>query len=227
MSFMTLFQSANQWHNLYSFEYHGHSMNRLQYSILGYAGPTVVLIETEQGYIVCGFFTTTWKKSAGFYGDSNGFLFQLFPTLTVFQPTGEDTNFIHLQDGLGFGGTTDMPRLFIPASLESCHAGVMDKTFRQGDLLPGDALEKFNVKSLEVWGCGGEEVIRNGLKAREEKRKLTDAAIHQARTIKDKSSFIEDINLVDTKIYHHRKESRGRAEFVVDEKHGGYVLERV
>ncbi len=81
---MTFFQSANQWHNLYSFEYHGHSMNRLQYSILGYAGPTVVVIETEQGYLVCGFFTTTWKKAAGFYGDSNGFLFQLYPTLTVF-----------------------------------------------------------------------------------------------------------------------------------------------
>lgn len=203
-----------------------HALSLVQYSILGYTGPTVIVIETDQGHILGGFFTTAWKKAPGFYGDTNGFLYQLYPTLTLFQPTGEDTNFIHLQDGLGFGGTTDMPRLFIPASMESCNAGVIDKTFRQGDLLPGDALERFNIKSLEVWGCGGEEAIKKGLKAREEKRELTEAAIASARKIKDKSAFVEDINLVDTKLYKHREDARGRAEFRVDEKHDGYVLER-
>jgi hypothetical protein len=217
---------GGQWHNLYSFEFHGHSMNRLQHSILGYSGPSVVVIETDQGHILGGFFTTTWKKAPGFYGDANGFLFQLFPTLAVFQPTGEDTNFIHLQDGLGFGGTKDMPRLFIPASMESCSAGVMDKTFRQGDLLPGEELEKFNIRSLEVWGCGGKDTIQKGLKAREEKRAISDAAIYNARKIKDKSPLVDDINLLDTVIYKHREDARGRAEFRVDEKHDGYVLER-
>lgn len=217
---------GGKWHNLYSFEYHGHSMNRLQYSILGYSGPTVVVIETEQGHIIGGFFTTTWKKAPGFYGDTNAFLFQLYPTLAVFHPTGNDTNFIHLQDGLGFGGTANMPRLFVPASMESCNAGVMDKTFRQGGILPGEALEKFNLRSLEVWGCGGEDAIKQGLKARKERRELTDAAIYNARTIKDKSVLVEDINLLDTDLYKHRKDARGRAEFSVDEKHGGYVIER-
>mmetsp|Transcript_27565 Transcript_27565/g.58248 ORF Transcript_27565/g.58248 Transcript_27565/m.58248 type:complete len:485 (+) Transcript_27565:97-1551(+) len=216
---------GGKWHNLYSFEFHGHSMNRLQYSILGYCGPTVIVIETEQGHILGGFFTTTWKKAAS-YGDSNAFLFQLSPTLTVFNPTGDDTNFIHLQDGLGFGGTKDMPRLFIPASMEACNAGVMDKTFRTGNLLPEEALEKFNIKSLEVWGCGGEDVVKNGLKAREETRELVNAAIGNARKIKDKRAFVEDINLLETSLYKHREEARGRAEFKVDDKHGGYMLER-
>ena len=199
-----------------------------QHSIIGYCGPTVVVIETEQGHILGGFFTTTWKKAKGFYGGSNAFLFQLSPTLTVFHPTGagDGTNYIHLQDGLGFGGTKDMPRLYIPASMESCNAGVMDKTFLRGSLVPEEALEKFNIRSLEVWGCGGEDAIKNGLKAREEKRALTDAAICDARTIKGKSAFVEDINLLDTSLYTHREEARGRAEFKVDEKHGGYVLER-
>ena len=201
-------------------------MNRLQHSILGYTGPTVLVIETEQGHILGGSFSNTWKRTSGFYGDTNAFLFQLSPTLTVFQPTGEDTNFIHLQDGLGFGGTTDMPRLFIPASMEACNAGVMDKTFRQGDLLPGEALEKFNIKRLEVWGCGGEEAIKQGLGARDKYRELTDACIYSARKIRDKSAFVNDINLEDAKIYKHREEARGRAEFVVDSKHDGYVLER-
>jgi hypothetical protein len=169
---------------------------------------------------------TTWKKSKGFYGDSNAFIFQLHPTLAVFNPTGNETNFIHLQDGLGFGGTKDMPRLYIPASMEACNAGVMDKTFREGDLLPSETLEKFDIKSLEVWGVGGEEAIRAGLKAREDQRAITDSTIYQARVIKDKSSLVKDINLLDTNLYKHLNEARGRAEFRVDEKHGGYVLDR-
>eukprot|EP01083_Nonionella_stella_P025678 70758_1 len=102
----------------------------------------------------------------------------------------------------------------------------MDKTFRQGDLLPVEQLEKFNIRSLEVWGCGGEDAIKNGLQARKEKRSLTDAAIYNARKIKDKSALVEDINLIDTSLYRHRGEARGRAEFAVDDKHGGYTLER-
>ncbi len=46
------------------------------------------------------------------------------------------------------------------------------------------------------------------------------------RVIKDKSSLVEDINLLDTKLYKHREEARGRAEFKVDDAHGGYALER-
>jgi len=246
---------SGKWHNLYSFEYHGNSMNRLQvsllmsnarrvlnahyvnlyiilcvallqYSILGYSGPSVLIIETDLGHIIGAFLNTTWKKSKDYYGDSNAFIFQLYPTLTVFNSTGTENNFICLQDGLGFGGTQEMPRLYIPASMESCNAGVMDKTFKEGQLLPTGALEKFNIKNLEVWGVGGDNNIQQDLKAREEKRALTESTIYQARVIKDKSSLIKDINLLDTKLYKHLDEARGRAEFRVDENHGGYVLER-
>ncbi|KAL7509121.1 hypothetical protein ACHAXN_006156 [Cyclotella atomus] len=217
---------GGSWHNLYSFEHHGNSMNRLQYSILGYSGPSVTVMETDQGHILGAFLNTTWKKSKEFYGDSNAFIFQLHPTLTVFNPTGTETNFVRLQDGIGFGGTQDMPRLYIPASMEACNAGVMDKTFHEGNLLPTEALEKFNIKSLEVWGVGGDEAIKKGLDAREAQRALTDSTIYQARVIKDKSSLVKDINLLDSNLYKHLDAARGRAEFRVDDKHGGYVLER-
>lgn len=186
----------------------------------------MLVIETDQGHILGAFLNTTWKKSKDFYGDSNAFIFQLYPTLTVYNPTGISTNFVCLQDGIGFGGTKDMPRLYIPASMEACNAGVMDKTFREGDLLPTDALEKFNIKSLEVWGVGGDEAVKKGLKARECQRELTDSTIYHARVVKDKSSLVKDINLLDTNLYKHLDEARGRAEFRVDEKHGGYVLDR-
>ncbi|KAL7462055.1 hypothetical protein ACHAXS_002454 [Conticribra weissflogii] len=219
-------QMGGKWHNLYSFEFHGHSMNRLQYSILGYSGPTVVVIKTEGGHILGAFTTSKWKRSKDFYGDTNGFIFQLYPTLSVFSPTGIDSNFIKLHDGLGFGGTKDMPRIFIPASMEDCNAGVMDKTFREGNLLPVEALEKFTIDSLEVWGVGGDAAIEKGLASRKEYREITESNIYKARVIKDKSSLVEDINLLDTKLYKHREEARGRAEFKVDDAHGGYALER-
>lgn len=217
---------GGDWHNLYSRQFHGASMNRLQYSILGYKGPTLVVIETDKDAIIGGFFNTKWKKSKDYYGESSGFLFQLYPTLTVFNATGEGKNFIHLQDGLGFGGTKNMPRLFIPASMEACNAGVMDKTFQTGNLLPDDCLEKFNIKSIEVWGTGGEEAISKGLASRAKQREITDSAILQARVVKDKKPLVGDINLIDTNLYKHREEARGRSDFSVDEQHGGYKLER-
>ena len=185
-----------------------------------------MVIETDQGHIIGAFLNTTFKKSEGFYGDSNAFIFQLLPALEVFNPTGKETNFIRLQDGIGFGGTKDMPRLYIHPSMEGCNAGVMDGTFRDGALLPADALEKFSIKSLEVWAVGGDEAIQKGLKVRERQREITDSSIYQARVIKDKSSLVKDINLLDTNLYKHLNEARGRAEFRVDDKHGGYVLER-
>lgn len=139
------------------------------------------MIETEEGNILGAFSTSKWKKSKEFYGDSNGFIFQLSPTLSVFHPTGTESNFVKLHDGLGFGGSKDMPRIFIPASMESCTAGVMDKTFREGNLLTADSLEKFNIKSLEVWGVGGEDSIKKGLESRKEYREITDSSIYNAR----------------------------------------------
>lgn len=74
-----------------------------------------------------------------------------------------------------------MPRIFIPASMEVCNAGVMDKTFREGNILPVEALEKFTIDSLEVWGVGGDEIIKKGLASREEFREITDSNIYKAR----------------------------------------------
>eukprot|EP01083_Nonionella_stella_P009442 27205_1 len=110
--------------------------------------------------------------------------------------------------------------------MEACNAGVMDKTFQTGNLLPDDCLEKFNIKSIEVWGTGGEEAISKGLASRAKQREITDSAILQARVVKDKKPLVGDINLIDTNLYKHREEARGRSDFSVDEQHGGYKLER-
>lgn len=230
-----------KWHRLYSSESDGRSFNRLEWSLLGYEGPSLMLIQSEQGSIFGGFAADPWKESPEFHGSTDCFLFQIEPTLEVFRAQGKGTNFMYcnpearspvqsdgLHHGIGFGGDTDKPRLFIPESLEECTASYLDTTFQTGDLLPAQALEKFKIRFLEVWGVGGDESITKALRARAEHREVTNSNILKARMVTDKSGFLPDVQsgLIDTKVYKHREQTRGRAEFTVDDVHGGYKLER-
>jgi hypothetical protein len=237
-----------QWHRLYSSEVTGHSFNRLEHSLLGYAGPTLLVVKTKGQVTLGAYASQPWKDSKHFYGTaSDCFLFQLDPKVSVFRPTGKGENFMYLHSGIfrssliglekqdlplphgiGFGGTPDKPRLFIPESFEECSAEFLDKTFESGDLLPLDALEKFEIQFLEVWGVGGDQVVMDALRARSDFREITDTAVFNARVVHDKSQFAKDMKsgLLAAKVFEHDKDVRGRPEFTVDEDHGGYKLER-
>ena len=227
-------------HRLYSSNQDGHSFNRLEWSLLGYTGPTLLLIKTEENTVLGAFAALPWKDSKNFQGDSACFLFQLSPTLKIFLPTGRDKNFVYCHSdrfdgtlpdghthGLGFGGTINQPRLFIPESLEECTAAFYDKTYQEGDLLPSDSLEKFKINAIEMWGVGGGEAISKGLRERAEHRELTDTAIHRAQAVTDKSQFVKDFKsgLLPNKLFEFKDKVRGRKEFAVDENHGGYKID--
>jgi hypothetical protein len=129
-------------------------------------------------------------------------------------------------EGLGWGGTSDMPRLWIPASLERCHAGGWDKTYQPGPLLPDECCERFEIQYLEVWAVGGEERIEQGLAKQAMFRQQTKEALQQARVVLDKREFVNDLQQMPlTKVFQHQALSRGRHDFVLDEKHGGYKIE--
>lgn len=219
----------------------GRSFNRLEWSLLGYGGPSLLVIQTETDAILGAFASMPWKQSPEFYGDSDCFVFQLQPSLGLFRPTGKDNHFIYCNPetrspiqpdgkphGIGFGGNLNEPRLFIPETLEECSAHYLDSTYRKGDLVPKEAMEKFRIKSIEVWGVGGDEVITNALRARAEHRQNEEAALTKARRVEDKSQFVEDLasGLISNTLYDHREQTRGRADFTIDNEHGGYKLER-
>jgi hypothetical protein len=56
-------------------------------------------------------------------------------------------------------------RLFIPESMEAWSADLLDQTFESGNLLSVQALEKFEIDNLEIWGVG-DDVIACALNAR-------------------------------------------------------------
>ena len=231
---------------MYSSDGDGLSFNRLEWSLLGYTGPTVTLVKTTENATLGAYTDVSWKEHADFFGDSGGFLFHLEPNLDVYRAQGKEKNFAYLHTssrttlmpssaghdlpcGLGFGrGTSDEPRLFIPESLERCSASFFDKTYETGELLPDDALDKFEIAVIEIWALGGDEVIQNALRNQAEYRDLHESLIMNARVVHDKTPFVKDFEsgLIPNTLFDHKQQARGRQEFAVDDEHGGYKIER-
>jgi TLD len=236
---------GGKWHRLYSSEMDGRSFNRLEWSLLGYAGPTLLVVKTTDGATLGGFTGVPWHEDKNFYGNADSFLVELAPNVALHRPTGTQDHFMYLHSefshcplqpaagnglphGIGFGGTIDKPRFFIPHTFEGCTAGFLCKTFESGELVPPESLEKFELKFLEVWGVGGDEVINKALRERAEYRERTDTAILKARIVQDKTQFADDMKsgLIPNNLFSHMGSARGRPDFKVDEAHGGYKIEK-
>ena len=229
---------------MYSSFKDGRSALCLEHAVLGYSGPTVLLVKTTREHVLGAFASVGWKDVKGeFYGNPDCFLFELEPDLRIYRSKndGGERNFMYLHlnksdnnachshpHGLGMGGTLEHPRFFITESLEKCSAESLDKTFREGELLPPDALEKFEIQTLEVWGVGGDAVIQKALEDRAEYRQRVDELILRARMVHDKSQFVSDLQsgLVPNRLYGHQTQVRGRQDFVVDDDHGGYKIDQ-
>jgi len=235
---------GGSWHRLYTSSSDGLSFNRLQNSLLGYGGPTLLVIQATNGGIFGAFTASPWKESKDFYGNSDCFLYQLLPMTAVYRPSGNDVNYMYCNSearsrgydaqahGIGFGGSTDLPRLFIAESFDGCIASAQDLTFDGGALLPktpdGALQRSFEIDALEVWGVGGELVVAEALGARNKQRELTAANIRKARKV-DKAAFLDDFRsgLIESKAFQHRDQMRGRADACIDEsRKNGYVYEK-
>jgi len=204
-------------------------------SLLGYSGPTLVIIQATNGGIFGAFTASSWKESKDFYGNSDCFLFQLLPSTAVYRPRGNGTNYMYcnsearsrgydqLAHGIGFGGSSDQPRLFISESFEGNLASSQDLTFEPGPLLPrkeeGSLQKTFEIDNLEVWGVGGDDVVAEALESRVKARAVKDANIAKARKV-DKAAFLDDFRsgVIESKAFKHREQIVGRAECDLEDR---------
>eukprot|EP00568_Trieres_chinensis_P007851 CAMPEP_0183301814 /NCGR_PEP_ID=MMETSP0160_2-20130417/7815_1 /TAXON_ID=2839 ORGANISM="Odontella Sinensis, Strain Grunow 1884" /NCGR_SAMPLE_ID=MMETSP0160_2 /ASSEMBLY_ACC=CAM_ASM_000250 /LENGTH=632 /DNA_ID=CAMNT_0025464501 /DNA_START=39 /DNA_END=1937 /DNA_ORIENTATION=- len=235
---------GGSWFRLYTSESDGLSFNRLQLSLLGYGGPTLIIIRATNGGIFGAFTSSPWKESSNFYGSSDCFLYQLAPSARVYRPRGAGTNYMYcnsaarskgydgLAHGIGFGGDSAGPRLFISETFDACVASSADLTFEPGPLLPpaeeGGPQKDFEISDIEVWGVGGEDVVSEGLGAQEQHRGLVEANIRKARKV-DKAAFLDDFRsgLIESKAFKHREEIRGRDDCHIDEDDlNNYVMDK-
>ncbi len=242
------------WHRLYTSDEDGLSFNRLQNALLGYSGPTILIIkEADNGGVFGACTSTAWKESKDFYGNSDCFLFTVTPNVSVLRPRGAGTNYMYCNSesrsrgydgqahGIGFGGTTLKPRLFISESFDGCMAATGDLTFEAGPLLPSQLRKNkdigidtppptkyFDLESLEVWGVGGDAVVAEALGDRSKQREIVAANIRKARKV-DKAQFLDDFKsgLIESKAFNHRAQIQGREECHIDDDDGNkYVYEK-
>eukprot|EP00903_Cladosiphon_okamuranus_P009957 g9446.t1 len=185
------------WMRIYNSEEDGLSFNRVAFKLVGYGGPTVILVrERGSGAVWGGCADSPWKESNSFYGGQASFLLSLAPDFKVIPSKMASNNHFQylnlkgfsLPHGFGMGGSTEAFRFFIPEALDNtCVGRSACLTFEQGELCPQQS-RKFEVDILEVWGVGGEEALGEALEAREKQREYTAAQIHKARQV-DKSKF--------------------------------------
>ena len=156
------------WYQIYDGSTNGWTFQSLENSILGYEGSTVLIIQaqtTDDGNknnketVTFGAYTSSkWEKNKrDHFGNSDCFLFQLYPTLRVMQSLPKvgskggrymyfhsNTNVItnnpsrndDMAIGLGFGGTARQPRLFVDCNLEYCTILNQCTSFEEGYLGP-------------------------------------------------------------------------------------------
>lgn len=226
---------TGSYYRLYTTDDDGLSFNRLMNALLGYAGPTLIVIrtvsESKEGANIFGAFTASpWKESKDFYGNSDCFLFQASPRTSVYRPSGNGSNFMYCNSnarsrgydkqahGIGFGGSVDQPRLFLAESslVENSSAGSRDMTFAHGNLLTGGTSatdSQFELAALEVWGVGGTDMVEQALKGRDKARDIKASAIQRSRKV-DKAMFLDDLRsgAIESKAFAHRGQVDGRAD---------------
>ena len=241
--------ASGRFHRLFSSEADGTSCNRLMNALIGYDGPTLIIIRSKTIKEKCGagifgaFTYSPWDRESGeFYGNSDSFLFRLGPEpMGVYRPKGNggdnESNFMffnpearskgydQLAWGIGFGGTAEEPRLYIDEILDGSTAKDKDLTFENGPLLSNkdesNSYCGFEVEAIEAFGVGSSQVIEDALHVRDEHRKEVQKRIRNAMK-GAKGAFLEDMQsgLVGAKVMKHRDEMRGRDGGCEMEKEG-------
>ncbi|CAM9821557.1 unnamed protein product [Ascophyllum nodosum] len=185
------------WLRIFTSEEDGMSFNRIAFKLVGYGGPTLLIMrERETGAVWGGCADSPWKESNSFYGGEGAFLFRLDPDLKIIpSKIASNGNFQYLNlkgfslpHGIGMGGTTEAFRFFLPEALDgTCVGRSACLTFEQGELCP-HSTRHFELDAIEVWGVGGTEALAEALEAREKQRENAAAQIQKARQV-DKSKF--------------------------------------
>ncbi|KAL9425410.1 hypothetical protein AB3S75_032378 [Citrus x aurantiifolia] len=119
-----------EWKLLYHSAMNGLSFNTFLGSISNDEGSTVLTIKDKEGHIYGGYASQPWERHGDFYGDMKSFLFQLYPKLAIYRPTGANSNLQwcaanfsseSIPNGIGFGGRVNHFGLFLSASFDKGH----------------------------------------------------------------------------------------------------------
>jgi len=133
---------------LYNSGEHGAGANRFLHHVLGYRGPSLLIIRTVSPkkdeecptYCICS--TVEWQESHLYWGDEDSMGIQLIPSYKVIEKGPKilylNTNIRGYPHGLRLGSDPRSPFISIDESFHSVSI----------------AGAPYHIASLEVWGCG-------------------------------------------------------------------------
>ena len=181
--------SKHKYEKLFSTTDKGFGFGNLVDSLVGYSGPTLLVIQDTFGNIFGGFTCNEWQQSKTFYGNENCFIFSIQPNFGVLSPritnSAVNTNFQYLCSknhhtkalhGIGFGGDLNYTRLFLSSDFKNnCTCRATGLSFDQGSLLKSKKNdhydntnddESFVASVVEIWGFGVSQFYSAKLKVK-------------------------------------------------------------
>ena len=183
-----------EWANgtlLFSTDLHGLSFEAMAAKITGYAGPTMIVVESPGGSIFAGYTTYQWKQEGAFYGEGDSCLISFLPTFHCYRRTSRARNYMYLNvkksavaKGLGMGGADSHPRLWLDNELEACRGSQYGLTYQAGKLHSSE--ESFAPSNIKVWGYGSAEALERQARI----KAVQDRVTANMRKV-DKSAFAE------------------------------------
>lgn len=183
---------------LFSSQIDGMSFRALMPKIKYFTGGLLFIFQSSTGQVFgCYADRNEWTDTQGFDESAqDSFIFQLSPILLDRKPNRVGSrNFVYMNTnqsnlrpfGIGFGGREGSFRVWIDGSdLSKVSCMESDATFEPGEIVQVDEDGIVVVRSLEVWGFGGDEAFM----IQAEKRKLEDS-VRQDRRQVDKARLVE------------------------------------
>ena len=208
---------ASVWQCLYSDQKDGTNFNTFCDSLIGYDGPTLVVVQDTAGHVFGMLTRDAWEFGHDFYGRGAGCcLFQLAPDFQILTPQkrrGANTHYQwlnsknHRKDlphGIGMGGSLDYFRFFITPTFKNCVSRPTGLTYDMGQIA---SQETFDVGTIEVWGCGGAQAAAARLEKKEEER-----LFQESRRKVDKRQLVDGFatEFLLSETFKHRAEQNDR-----------------
>ena len=240
---LALMDLGGKWRRIFCSELDGLSFRTFHEALIGFCGPTLILIQTNKGEKLGYFTEVPWKSSpVSFTGQGESFLFRLHPEWSVYHAmtTALPNKYhqvlnppvAHRKDclvGLAVGGiASDHPRLHITETLERCKACSVDSVFESGPLLADAEHNFFDVDILEVWSVRVDDAKFYKAKESGKLRAEIREGYRQNAGSVDRAQFLDDFQtgIIPNHLYAHREQARGRVEFVASDDEGtGYFVQ--
>ncbi|XP_037914683.1 uncharacterized protein LOC119653761 isoform X2 [Hermetia illucens] len=132
----------SHWTLIYDSNQHGVGANRFLHHVLGYRGPTLVLLHTKDDQTYCIASPSEWKETHLYIGGEESRVIQLLPKFVILEKGAKilylNTSIRGYPKGLRAGSDPRKPVLSVDENFEK-----IDCKGIRADLL-----------SIEVWGCG-------------------------------------------------------------------------